>query len=73
MKNYDELIGKELQHARENKNLSLNDVAQIIGKSRFTLHGYEKGRNSISASTLFELCELYDIDLGELFKKLLNN
>lgn len=69
MKNYDELIGKELQHARENKNLSLNDVAQIICKSRFTLHGYEKGRNSISASTLFELCELYDIDLDELFKK----
>ena len=50
MKNYDEQIGLELQRLRESKGLSLMDVSRLVGKSKYTLHGYEKGRNSISAS-----------------------
>ncbi|WP_158568231.1 helix-turn-helix domain-containing protein [Coprobacillus sp. AF33-1AC] len=73
MKTIDEKIGQELKKARDNCSMSLQDVSNIIGKSRYTLHGYEKGRNSISASTLFELCELYNIDIEVLFKKIKND
>ena len=70
MKNYDEQIGIELQRLRDKKGLSLMDVSKLIGKSKYTLHGYEKGRNSISASMLLELLELYGEDANDFIKRI---
>lgn len=70
MKNYDEQIGIELQRLRDKKGLSLMDVSKLVGKSKYTLHGYEKGRNSISASMLLELLELYGEDANDFIKRI---
>jgi transcriptional regulator with XRE-family HTH domain len=70
MKNYDEQIGLELQRLRESKGLSLMDVSRLVGKSKYTLHGYEKGRNSISASMLLELLEIYDEDANAFIARI---
>ena len=70
MKNYDEQIGIELQRLRDKKGLSLMDVSKLIGKSKYTLHGYEKGRNSISASMLLELLELYGEDANDFIMRI---
>lgn len=70
MKNYDEQIGIELQRLRDKKGLSLMDVSKLVGKSKYTLHGYEKGRNSISASMLLELLELYGEDANDFIMRI---
>lgn len=72
MDDLDIKIGRELKRMRDANNLSLQDVADKIGKSRYTIHGYEKGRNSISASLLMQLCEYYGFSINEVYYNIRN-
>ena len=72
MEDLDMKIGRELKIMRESRGLSLQDVADKVGKSRYTIHGYEKGRNSISASLLIELCELYGYNINDVYYNIRN-
>lgn len=64
----EEVIGKYLQSKREINGYSLQDVADRVDKKKSTLHGYEKGRNNISASMLYKLCDLYNVNVDDVFK-----
>lgn len=60
--NINKLIGEKLKKHREIKGYSLNDVAQIIGKSKSSIHAYEIGKVSISLDVLIDICNAYGID-----------
>lgn len=68
----DKKIGEFLRGKRKKCGLVLSDVEAITGKSKFTLSGYENGRNSITAQFLMELCKLYGTDIGEVYQYVYN-
>lgn len=72
MKDIDMKIGKFLQDKRYKCGYSLADVGEKMNMSRFTISGYEHGRNSISAKTMLELLKLYNSDIGELYQYVYN-
>lgn len=62
----DALLGKKLREIREKKGMSLNDVAERIGKSRYTYYDYEKGKTRVFWSVFIDICKALDVDYAEL-------
>jgi len=63
-----EMIGLYLKSQRERCDLSLMDVSRLVGKSKYTIHGYEKGENNITAETLMKICRVYGISINDVYK-----
>lgn len=55
-------IGNRLLLIRKAKDMSLGDIAKIIGVSYQQMQKYEKGTNRMSASTLYELAKYFKVD-----------
>ena len=50
-----------LKAARVNSELTLDDVAEIIGKSKKTIENWETGKTPIKYSDLIKLSEIYEM------------
>ena len=59
-------LSENLKYLRKLKDVSADDVAEVIKKSRMTVFDYESGRSSPPISILLILCKYYDIDLNSL-------
>jgi transcriptional regulator with XRE-family HTH domain len=68
-KNLSEVIGNNVRIQRTIRGLTRGDVAKHLGISYQQLQKYETGANRISAEFLYQLSELMDINLQELYPK----
>ena len=50
-----------LKAARVNAELTLDDVAEIVGKSKQSIENWENGKKPIKYSDLLKLSEIYDM------------
>jgi len=55
MKNLNLIIGNKLKHIRNERNLSLNEVAKLTGVSKGMLGQIERGQSNPTVSTLWKI------------------
>lgn len=60
-------LGKNIQNARKLKNLSQNELAEMLNISREHLAKLETAKRRISLKLLFSLCDILEITEQELF------
>lgn len=61
------ILPERLKYFREEKGLSLREVALRINKSPSQVSFWERGLNPPNCMDLFKLCLLYNISLVDLF------
>ena len=69
-------LGKTLQNLRKMKNISQENMAEILNVSRQTISNWENTKSYPDILILIKLCKIYKISLDELLKedkKLLNS
>ncbi len=60
-------LGERVKAIRNEKGLSLEEVAQKIGKDRQSIHKMEKGDFNPSYIYILAVCKGLDIHISELF------
>ena len=60
------VMGENLRRARQERGLSMDEVAQWLVVSRQAYNGYELGNKLISIGSLIVLSEHYDVSVDEL-------
>ena len=70
MKEMSLMIGHKLKLLRERKGYTLEEVGDLVGKSRKTIHSYESGAISISVENLKSLLNVYDYSPGKFLDEL---
>jgi len=60
------LLGKNIKHYRELKDLSQNDLAEIVDLSREYIADVERGHKRISLKKLFAIADALETDCSEL-------
>lgn len=71
MKNIGELylsIGRKIRTTRKLKNITLEELADKVGRDWSFLSQIERGRSIPSIKTLFLICGALEISLPELFR-----
>lgn len=63
----DEVVGMRIRHCRWKAGLRQEDVATRLGISLQQVRRYESGESRISASRLFELACLFDVQITHFF------
>ena len=58
----------ELKNFRQQKGLTISDVAYRIGITDKTYSDYEKGLNSPRVETLLKLVDVFEIEMSDLFE-----
>ena len=66
MEPINEYIGSKIRNYRKMKNLTLQQLADLIHKSRATVSKYETGEITVDIATLYEISEALDINLSQL-------
>lgn len=61
-------LGEKVRSIREGKGMTLEEVAQKVGKDRQSIHRLEKGSFNPSYIYLMEVCKGLGITLTELFE-----
>lgn len=61
-------LGARIKEIREEKGLSLQDVALTIDKDKQSIHALEKGSFNPSFVYLLDVCKGLNIDLADLIK-----
>ena len=56
-----------LRRLRHTRKLSRKEVGEALGKDPITIWRYEKGRTPIKADILFQLADLYEASLADLY------
>ena len=69
MNNKYKIIGKNLKFLRTNLKLKQNEVANYLGIKREMLSYYENENRKPSIDILNRLCDLYGIELKDLFEE----
>ncbi len=64
-----EKIGYELRTQRLLKRMTIQDVADKLGKSKNTVSYYELGKIKITINDLFDYCEAVGCDYISVLKK----
>lgn len=59
-------LASNLKEARIKKGFKQEELATLIGKSKNVVSNWERGDNKPDADTLFELCDLLDVDANYL-------
>jgi len=62
-----ELLAKNIKKFRKQKNLSQNELAELLNISREHLAKLETTKRCISLKLLFKLSDVLDVTLKELF------
>ena len=65
------MFSEKLKEARKNKNLSQEQVAEILNIARSNISKYENGNLEPTIQTLKEFCKLYEVSADYLLE--LNN
>jgi len=55
-----------LKAARANANLSQENVAMALKKSKSTINNWENGKTEIDLANLKELCNLYSVTIDDI-------
>lgn len=69
MSKYKNKIGPEIKRIRENKGLSLREVASRSGLSHSGLSNYENGKRSLDIDQLDKLCSVLGVDMLEFLSE----
>ncbi len=64
--NQDHLLATRLEVIRDQRGLSLDEVANLSGISRATLSRIERAKTSPTASTLGKLCSVYGVTMSSV-------
>lgn len=59
-------IGKQIRSFRKRRNMTLDDMSQIICKSKSTISKYEKGEIPLDIETLYDIAEALQIHVEQL-------
>ncbi len=62
MRAYDVIIGEALAEKRKEKGMSLQDVADKVGRSKQTVYNYERGIRSLNAADFLVYCNTLGFD-----------
>lgn len=62
-------IGRVLRAAREAKEMTQKQVAEMLGRRQQIVGHWETGYAQPDANTLFELCDIYGLSIDEAFGK----
>lgn len=65
--NIKRIFGKNIKHARTNRHLSQEQLAEKISKSPHFVSLIERGKNSVSFSTIIDLCKALEVNVNDLF------
>lgn len=66
-------VGKRMRQRREMQGLPQKELARKLGISFQQVQKYESGANRISASKLWQLCDVLDVEPGYFFDGLESN
>lgn len=66
-KEVDQAVGHRIKSLRELKGDSQKDLGAKLGLSFQQIQKYENGKNRVSASTLQQIADLYDVDVEYFF------
>jgi transcriptional regulator with XRE-family HTH domain len=53
-----ELVGRRLKGVRRSRKISVEDLAERIGKSSMTIYGWESGKYTPTVHDLYEICRI---------------
>lgn len=59
-------LADNLKQARTRKGLKQEELAKLVGKSKNVISNWERGDNKPDADTLFELCDILNVDANYL-------
>ena len=60
-------LGRRIQAVRTSLGFLQEDVAELLGMTRVSIGYIEQGRRSPKLSTLYELANLYEVDIRTFF------
>jgi transcriptional regulator with XRE-family HTH domain len=66
---FDKIIGAKLKIKREQLGISQVEMGRFIDVSTQQIQKYEKGKNRISASNLFTLCDFLKTSITDFYNK----
>ena len=61
-------LGQRLREYRKAKNITIEELGNLIGKSKATVNRYETGEILMDILTVLEICNALNIDLNDLCK-----
>lgn len=62
-------LNNVLRDVRKSKNMSQQQVADILGIDRSTYSYYETGKSELDIKTLLALCEIFGVTLDEMLNQ----
>lgn len=65
----DIVLGNELKDLRTNKGMTMEEVSYRLNCSKALISMYENGKASISIPQLIKLCDVYNVQYGDLLDK----
>ena len=63
------MLGEKIKSYRENKNMTQNEIADILGVKSATVSKYESGTLEPNIESLRKLAEIFEISVDELIKE----
>jgi transcriptional regulator with XRE-family HTH domain len=66
-------IAKNLAYFRKEKKLTQEDLGQQLGVKRNTVSSWESGINAIDVEVLFQICQILNVSVSDLFGKFANS
>ena len=63
------MLGEKIKSYRENKNMTQNEIADILGVKSATVSKYESGTLEPNIESLRKLAEIFEISIDELIKE----
>ncbi len=60
-------IGNKLKNIRKDKELSIEEVSDILKINKNIIRRWEKGYSIPSIKEMIDICKLYNISIEELF------
>lgn len=62
-------FGQVLKTARKSKNISIEKLSELIGKTPSTIYKYERNEVVVDLPTVLEICNALDMDFNEFVDK----
>ena len=66
MENINQYIGSKIRNYRKMKKMTIQQLADVIHKSRATVSKYETGEITLDVSTLWDIATALDVDFSQL-------
>ena len=63
------MLGDKIKVYRENKNMTQNEIAEILGVKASTISKYEAGTLEPNIESLKKLADLFEVSIDELLKE----